>query len=216
MLWLKFPFQDRTPGPYPCSLMSHLEEVLSYFFNRMVVSGVPSWLTGNAEGNRTELLRNFCGDNLLPERQSATSTPSPAFHLPERADKHRTSCLPLHKTPWEVNTHLSQRQTHPGKTSHTYTVRTCTAAATSTDRVQLNRWVKNKPWKYTHKSNCSDSTHFCWMMKWPKIIWKHWNSVNQFVLWFAWKSFMLHQFQWMTQKIIAILIWNYICMRLCK
>lgn len=38
-------------------------------------------------------------DNLLPERQPTTSTPSPAFHLLERADKHRTSCLPLHKTP---------------------------------------------------------------------------------------------------------------------
>lgn len=74
---------------------------------------------GSAEGDGPEKLRNLWEDILLPERQQATSTPSSGLSSPGAADKHRTSCLPSHKTPWEVNTHLSQKQTHPRKGLYT-------------------------------------------------------------------------------------------------
>ena len=67
------------------------------------------------------------------------------------------------KTPWEVNTHLSQRQAHPSKTLHTCTVHTHThthththihsGTETSIDRVKIHTQMKNKPCKYTNKSN---------------------------------------------------------------
>lgn len=80
--------------------MSDLEEVLSYFLKQD--SGEWCSPVAHEERWRQRELNSWevsWEDNLLPERQPTTSTPSPAFHLLERADKHRTSCLPLHKTP---------------------------------------------------------------------------------------------------------------------
>lgn len=136
-----FVFWHRAPGPYWHSVMAKfLRRCWVSFWSSSVVSGALSQPSGNAEGNTTEYLRGFCTDNLLPERHPASSTPSPAFHLLQHADKHRTSCLPSH-----TNSKNTMRSKHPPEPNadtpkrdlaHTHTHTRFNTAA-STDTVEL-------------------------------------------------------------------------------
>lgn len=111
-----------------CSVLPRFVRGVEFFFwNNWVVSGAHLRLSWNAKGNRSEYSRELGEDNLLPEQRSATSTPSPAFHLLKRADKRHTSCLPLY-----INSKNTMRGKHPPEPeadtpkqglAHTYSIR---------------------------------------------------------------------------------------------
>lgn len=91
---------DVTPGPHWFPLYTRFERGVDSFRE-----GVPWWevFPYRQQGMLKATWQTFfdfffCEDILLPERQQVTSTPSSAFHVCERVDKHHTSCLPLHKT----------------------------------------------------------------------------------------------------------------------
>lgn len=142
-------FWDWAPGPYWCSAMARFVGGVELFFEAAwwwVVFTRGSLGTLKATGlNSWEI----CWDNLLPEQHSATSTPSPAFHLLERADMHRTSCLPFH-----TNSKNTMRSKHPPEpkadtpkwdrahSTHTHK-HTRSGTETSTDTVKLIRRKTN-------------------------------------------------------------------------
>lgn len=149
-----------------CSVMPRFVWGVEFFFwNNLVVSGAHLWLSWNAKGNRSEYLRDLREDNLLPEQHSATSTPSPAFHLLERADKRRTSCLPLY-----INSKNTMRGKHPPEPkadtpkqglAHMYSTHTHAQIQSETNNEQLC-WLM---W-WQHKQDLRKITLLCAPNRW--------------------------------------------------